>query len=65
MNRLVIPVGTTTIDVYDVDYIDKIYHNEEGLYGIRITFFSGAYRDVWYQYAGKRDSDFSNILRYL
>lgn len=48
MGRYVIPIGTTTIDVNEVDYIDKIYDNRDGYYGIRVTFFSGAYRDIWY-----------------
>jgi hypothetical protein len=46
MGRLMLPIGTTTINVYDVDYIDKMYDRSDDTYGIRITFFSGAYKDA-------------------
>lgn len=65
MGRHVIPVGTTTINVGDVDYIDKIYNSKDGYYGIRVTFFSGARKEIWYIWESRRNEDFRNILKYM
>jgi len=65
MERYVIPIGNTTINVVDVDYIDKIYDSKNGYYGIRVTFFSGAHKEIWYLWESQRNLDFKAILRYM
>ena len=54
----------TTIDLSNVAYMDKVYRvtNNRHNFGIRFTFHSGAFREIWYgEYEYERDSDFSGI----
>lgn len=60
--RQIVDMGNMSIDLRNVEFIEKYYSESKRLYALEITFWSKSKKTLFYNYSPDRDAAYRKLM---